>query len=191
MTRFQSISCNSRLAFLAVVLLAIVPLQAVAHGQGGGKKLKLEVSEDGLSLVPKTPSECKGHKTRPDMDEYGCFRFAKGKWDIVRIELKRKLCSIGPRDFEWQLDRVQLAGVNSDEKPEWGGRIDAVAARDFNADPNDGEILMIDGAPSRTISFVNRNVSIDGYTVWYRVRATCDGKNPIYFDPRMDNEGNP
>lgn len=179
------------LALLTVVVLATGSASVFAHGQGGGKKLKLEVSGDDLSLVPKTRSECKGHRSRPDIEEDGCFRFEKGKWDTVRIELKRKLCYIGTRTFEWELDRVQLAGVNSDLKPVWGGKLDAVAARDFNADPNDGEIRMIDGAPSRTISFINRNNSIDGYTVWYRVRASCDGQNPIYFDPRFDNEGNP
>jgi len=176
---------------ITVAAIGFVPASVFAHGQGGGKKLQLEVSSDGQSLVSKTRSNCKGHPNRPDIDEDGCFRFEKGKWDIVRIELKRKVCSQGVDNFEWKLDRVHLAGVNEDQKPRWEGPLDAVAVRDFSADPNTGELTKLDGAPGRTISFINRNNSIDGYTVWYRVRATCNGRDEIYFDPRFDNEGNP
>jgi hypothetical protein len=173
--------------------MALVGFPAIlfAHGNSGGKALQLEVNGDETALTTRHNSECVGHPNRPDMPEKGCFRFAKGKWDNVRFRLDRKTCRDGGDQYLWELDRVELAGVNATAKPTFGGRLDPVAVRDFNADPATGQVIYVENAPARDISIKNRNAALEPYSVWYRVRATCNGKNPIYFDPRFDNEGNP
>ena len=173
--------------FLACLVLSI-PLPVSAHKEGGGKPLKLEVNGNGDALITKQDSKC----TRGGMTEKGCLKFKSNTWDIVKITLKRTKCSYSGGESRWKLDGVQLGDVDKRDKPaDWANiasPLDARAVRDFNAD-NTGWIKNL--TPDRTVKIKNRNASATPYSVWYRVRATCEGENPIYLDPRFENEGNP
>ncbi len=98
-------------------------------------------------------------------------------------------CSDG---YEWALTGVDLAGYKAGEdsaakpaKDDWGKPIAAVAAKDFDADAKTGKVN-IAVLNKSTIRMHDRNSEV--YTIWYRVKASCNGKD-IYLDPEVKNRG--
>jgi hypothetical protein len=175
-----------------VLTLVLSPALAVAHGGGGGKPVNLEVNSAGDALETKTASGCTGKPNRPSFVEPGCVRFEAGLSDTVTFKLTGNPNCDGSK--KWKLDGVQLANVNGVKPDPWPDVVtdlDARAVRDFNVNPNTGWVNL--SATGSTIDVTNRNISATGYHVWYRVRAVCDetAVEPIYLDPRFDNEGTP
>lgn len=93
-------------------------------------------------------------------------------------------------DKEWELTGVDLAGYSEaglvpKTAVKWGEAIDPKAASDFNADSKNGEVR-IAVLNKNSIRVHDRNES--PYTIWYRVKASCNGKD-IYLDPEVKNKG--
>lgn len=189
----ENINGNDFCKTLCLVLaLVLSPALAVAHEPGDGKPVKLQVGSTGDELVSTTPSGCTGKPNRPSFVEPGCVRFDEGLSDEVTFNLTgNPTCGGGKK---WELDGVQLANVNGAKPDPWPDVVtdlDARAVRDFDVNPNTGWVNL--ATTGNMITVANRNISETGYYVWYRVRATCEDATvePIYLDPRFDNEGTP
>lgn len=186
---YWAVSAAATLALLPVSMAALAHDVTVA----GGKPIVLKVEAGALRMVAPA-SECLGHASRPNFTEFGCLRFSKNTMDSVKFTLPPGGNADCDPGIKWELDGVQLGGMNQDSKPAWSQIMpvsDAQLQLDFDVDPGTGWVSYTPVANG--ISIVNKNMTRYGYTVWYRVRASCPGKpmvNPIYFDPRMDNEGN-
>ena len=89
---------------------------------------------------------------------------------------------------QWTLTEVELGGENSPVKPateaDWGN-LSNVAASDFQADPNSG---VASTSPSAGGGITMNDANTAEYSIWYRVKASCDGRE-IAFDPRIENDG--
>lgn len=120
----------------------------------------------------------------------GCVVVPKGYAADMLFRLQgNPKCSDGN---EWALTGVDLAGYKAGEdsaakpaKDDWGKPIAAVAAKDFDADKNTGEVN-IAVLNKSTIRMHDRSSEV--YTIWYRVKASCNGRH-IYLDPEVKNKG--
>lgn len=186
--------------FLYTVMIAVMPATGMAHNIKP-EVIDLEVDSSG-ALVMKTPSKCPaegGSQGKAGFPEAGCVRAPKGEALEVEFKLTGNLSIPGVcvSPEKYQLSGIQLGGKNS-TKPtlaEWEtptSLLDAVVLADFVADPVTGW-ANFDTKQNGNIVLRNNNGSRYGYFIWYRVRATCSDPatpNPIYYDPRFDNEGN-
>jgi len=116
----------------------------------------------------------------------GCVGVEKAYAADLLFELSGSTkCAEG---YDWEFTGLQLAGYDSDSKPadaDWGKRIPADAAADFSANEANGEVPFV-SIDEDTIRAHNKNQS--KYEIWYRLKATCNGKD-IYSDPQVRNSG--
>lgn len=186
---------------IAAMLFAVVPLAVLAHNTKP-EVVDLEVDSAG-KLVMKSPSKCpavSGAQGKAGFPEAGCVRAPKGEALEVEFKLTGNLSIPGvcASPAKYQLDGIQLGGKNSvkPSQAEWDSPsklLDTEVLADFVADPVSGWANYTKKA-NGNIVLTNNNGSKNGYFIWYRVRATCSDAatpNPIYYDPRFDNEGNP
>lgn len=187
--------------FLCTGIIAIAPAVGMAHNVKP-EVIDLEVNSSG-ALVMKSPSKCppvSGAQGKAGFPEPGCVRAPKGEALEVEFKLMGNLSIPGVCDSpaKYQLSGIQLGGKNSTKptQSEWDNPttlLDTVVLADFVADPVTGW-ANIETKTNGNIVLRNNNGSKYGYFIWYRVRATCSDPatpNPIYYDPRFDNEGNP
>jgi hypothetical protein len=59
-------------------------------------------------------------------------------------------------------------------------------ASDFNADSTNGSVPFTKLGDDK-IRIHDKNEHV--YDIWYRLKATCSDRNPIYSDPRVRNTG--
>jgi len=170
--------------------------------------LKLEVGNGG-NLEIKTKSKCKSNSQYPKYQEKGCVRADKNDSLTVVFKLSGKTnkgqCTRNGNRYKYELSGIQLGGKNADDKPtldDWNNPpepLDVVVQADFDvADPATGWLNVGLEEDSRSghknLRLEDSNSSLIGYSIWYRVRATCndpDNRHEIFYDPRIDNRGNP
>jgi hypothetical protein len=130
--------------------------------------------------------------------EFGCKAANNPEKGCVTVELNYAADMVfrlqgNPKcldDKEWELTGVDLAGYSETglipkANVKWDEQINTKAANDFNANSNTGEVH---------ITVLNKsNIRIHNsneyeYTIWYRVKASCNGKD-IYLDPEVKNRG--
>ncbi len=190
-----------------VILILLLFIMSTGTTFAKTEVLRLEVTSDGR-LDLKTNSKCIGSAVRQDYPEKGCLRANKGESLDITFRLvgntKRGECSRNSSRHKYELSGIQLGGKNS-EKPsddEWENPtipLDLIVQADFDvADAETGWLNVTldddEQGNNKRLRFSNGNKSLVGYSIWYRVRATCtDPNNPheIFYDPRIDNLGNP
>jgi len=181
-----------------LVIFLLVSTAVLSHDKHA-KTVNVQVNSTKTALETMDKG-CTGHPRRPDWDEAGCIRVSHDEVGDLQFRLTGdKVCDDAPTPkLNWVLDGLQLANKNQ-QKPasnaEWDNPttvLDQEVARDFKVDAWTGWVNL-DIPPSGVdLAVTNRNLSEDGYVIWYRLRATCVGSStvdPIYLDPRIDNEG--
>ncbi|NNE05746.1 MAG: hypothetical protein HKO64_01200 [Xanthomonadales bacterium] len=178
------------------VLLLTISLSASAHNTKP-EVIQLEVTSSG-TLDMKTDSKCPATPKRPAYPEKGCVRAAKGEALSIQFKLSGNTSnSACPSPDKYQLNGIQIGGKNSlkPSSAQWDSPtklLDEEVLADFVADPVTGWVNFTT-QPNGDIVLHNNNGSKNGYFIWYRVRARCSNGSPatdIFYDPRMDNEGN-
>ena len=138
--------------------------------------LEVGIKSGATALV--TTSKLCPHRPLED----GCIHVAKGQSPTIRYILAGAHCQDSDgHNKPWKLNGVQIAMIDE----EWGTYpLPAPVATDFNANAATG---WVNGVPtSATVDISDQNSK--KYTVFYRVRAICEGTK-IYLDPRIDNDG--
>lgn len=181
---------------IGAALAMVVSLSVNAHNTKP-EVIQLEVTTAG-TLDMKTDSKCPATPKRPAYPEKGCVRAPKGEALSVQFKLSGNTSNAAcPSPDKYKLNGIQIGGKNG-LKPttaEWNSPtklLDNEVLADFVADPVTGWVNFTT-QPNDDIVLHNNNGSKDGYFIWYRVRARCSNGSPatdIFYDPRMDNEGN-
>ena len=188
----------------SILVLMFFGFGVLAPGLAIAKKIetvKLEITDSGV-LEIKSDSKCPmktGRKSRPGFPEKGCVRAPEGEELEVLFTLSGKTSNDACKQpYKYGLNGIQLGGKNG-LKPstaQWDNPtvlLDAEVQADFVVDPVSGWANYTTNANGDLV-LTDQNKSEGGYWIWYRVRATCNNSetpNPIYYDPRVDNEGDP
>ncbi len=152
-------------------------------------------------LVVRTSARKNGCNT--NAAKKGCVTVAENYSGDIYFRIKGD--SQCARGQQWALDGVQLAGEDAADKPSlatWTTNkvpLSAQVAEDFNADSETGQ-AGFGQAPNGGIWIHSKNRTslprgapgTAGYSVWYRLRATCggDANTAIFHDPKVRNTGN-
>jgi len=187
---------NQFIKVLATCLSLCVFASATAHNTKP-EVLQLEVTPAG-TLEMKTNTKCPVTPKRPAFPENGCVRAAKGEALSIQFKLSGNISNAAcPSPYKYVLNGIQIGGKDG-LKPstaEWNSptvKLDDIVLADFDADPDTGWVNFTT-QPNDDIVLHNNNGSKNGYFIWYRIRARCSNGSPttdIFYDPRIDNEGN-
>lgn len=174
----MKISFRTLVCILAFLLAAASPLAALAQGMSSNLVL-LRVNDSETALEYNAAGSSHGACQTPGL---GCVRVS-GQGQITFRLVNDRRCASGA---SWELSGVQLGGENSAGKPGRWGWLSSTAASDFNAYAESGWVRT---QPLRGQSITLYDGNSAAYSIWYRVAAQCDGRH-IWFDPRIENEGN-
>lgn len=150
-----------------VAVISVVGFCSIAQAQATTVNLKVNDSETKLIITSR--GNCSSNNTN------GCLK-PNGK-ALFNFVLTEKNCSTGGK---WNLSTVTLGMSEGSE-----GNLTAVAASDFNADQSTGVVTPDSSSKSHILI---KDDNTEAYTVWYIVKATCNGVT-IDTDPRVVNDG--